>query len=130
MGVCGSKNDGSNPSNTTTQPPAAQHPPRQRTYAQGGASSGVSSAISALPENIRQLYNQVCPTHPDHQLVERDVVPLLTMRDPNNVNYKYTYLYKVDDTKHIGNDIKKTYQYASRVPLEALKKKREEFWGN
>lgn len=51
------------------------------------------------------------------------------MRDPNNVNFKYTYLYKVDDTKFIGSDIKKTYQYASRLPLDALHKKRAEFWG-
>lgn len=51
------------------------------------------------------------------------------MNDPNNVNFKYTYLYKVDDAHTIGSGIKKTYQYASRVPIEALKKKREEFWG-
>lgn len=85
--------------------------------------------MASLPEHLQKVYLQVCPTHPEHILVERDVVNLQTMRDPNNVNFKYTYLYKVDDTKFIGSDIKKTYQYASRVPIEALHKKRAEFWG-
>ena len=75
------------------------------------------------------LYEQVCPTHPDHGLLEQDVLPLLRIENENNLNKRYTYLYKVDPNRKTGKDIKVTYGYDSRVPLEELKKKRQEFWG-
>lgn len=118
MGICGSKNDDHPP---VQQQQVMERPREPQTNAR--------SASSNIPPELRELYNQVCPTHEDHMLFEGEVTPLLQIKNPNNLNHRYTYMYKVDETKFVGKDIKKTHAYASRIPLDQLKKKRNEFWG-
>ena len=118
MGVCGSKND----------VPAPQ--PRQENVVQQARVQGPAQPSSNIPPALRQLYDQVCPTHADHMLFESEVAPLLQIKNPNNLNNRYTYMYKVDETKFVGKDIRRTNAYISRIPLEEIKKRREEFWGN
>lgn len=118
MGVCGSKND--------------DQPPVQRQRAQDNMRNvqpAPQQSNSSVPAELREVYGQVCPTHGDHMLFESEVTPLLQIKNANNLNNRYTYMYKVDESKMVGKDIKKTNAYASRIPLEELKKKRKEFWG-
>ena len=113
MGICGS----SAPSNQGT----LHHPmpPRQQN----------TSPQSRLSSEERQLLEQICPSHPDHGLLEQELLPLLSVKNPNNLNNRYTYLYKVDEKQTVGKGIKLTNGYASRVPMPVLQKKRQEFWG-
>ncbi len=113
MGICGS----SAPSNqSNVRPP---QPPRQQNYNQP----------SRLSSEERQLLEQICPSHPDHGLLEQELLPLLSVKNPNNLNNRYTYLYKVDEKEIVGKGIKATHGYASRVLMPVLQKKRQEFWG-
>lgn len=117
MGVCGSKPD----------VPAQQ--PRREQQTHQPRPQPIAAPPSNIPPSLRALYEQVCPTHDDHKLFEIEVTPLLQIKNPNNLNNRYTYMYKVDESNFVGKDIKKTHAYISRIPLTEIKKRREEFWG-
>jgi len=127
MGICGSTNQ---------QPPVArqevsrQPPQNHSSERRANQLGGYRYAeVPHVNQKDLPLYEQVCPNHPDHGLLEQDVLPLLRVDNDLNLNKRYTYLYKVDPNKKVGKDIKMTYGYDSRVSLEELKKKRQEFWG-
>lgn len=71
----------------------------------------------------------ICPETMQHLNIERQFANLMDVKDSNNLNQRYLYMYKVDEKVKIGQGIRKTHGYISRVPLEVIKKKRAEFWG-
>ena len=83
-----------------------------------------------IPSPDQSLLDQICPNTSEHGLWENDLAPLLLINHPENLNLRYSYLYTMIDNKYVGANIKRTYQYASRVPMEELIKKRNEFWRN
>jgi hypothetical protein len=72
----------------------------------------------------------ICPTDPEHMGIENQFASLLNIKNPNNLNHKYSHLYKVDEIVMVGVGIKRTNAYISKVTIEELKKKRLEFWGS
>lgn len=71
----------------------------------------------------------ICPRDPDHLAIENQFASLLNIKNPNNLNHKYSHLYKVDENTFVGTGIKRTHAYISKVSMEEIKKKRLEFWG-
>ena len=80
-------------------------------------------------KDSKSVLDPVCPTDPDHMSIEKQFGPLIDPKHPNNLNHKYSHLYKVDLNMVIGEGIKRTCGYVSRVPIEEIRKKRLEFWG-
>lgn len=72
----------------------------------------------------------ICPNDPEHVSIENQYSTLLNIKNPNNLNHKYSHLYKVDENTMVGTGIKRTYSYISKVSIEDLRKKRLEFWGS
>ena len=72
----------------------------------------------------------ICPNDPEHVSIENQFAQLLNVKNPNNLNHKYTHLYKVDENSMVGTGIKRTHAYISKVPIEEIRKKRLEFWGS
>ena len=116
MGVCDSKNDVPDPQ------------PSQENVVQPAEVQELAQPSSENPSALHQLYEAVCPTDADHMELESAFDVLLQIKHPNNLNNRYTYMYKVDETKFVGKDLRRTNAYISRIPLEMIKKRREEFW--
>lgn len=76
----------------------------------------------------KDMFSQVCPSDPDHLSIERQYEEQFKPTHPSNLNKKYDYLYKVDESQTVGKNIKKTAGYFSKVPVEIIHKKRKEFW--
>ena len=72
---------------------------------------------------------EICPNEPNHQDLEKMYFSHLSVKHANNLNNKYSYLYRVDETIKVGKNIRETAGYFSKVPLEEIRKKRKEFWG-
>ena len=85
-------------------------------------------ACGAKTDN-KQAIEAICPIDPDHVAVENQYRDLLRIENPNNLNHKYSFMYKVEKEQMIGTGIKRTYGYKSKVPIEEIRKKRQEFWG-
>lgn len=84
----------------------------------------------SIPSHLRPSFELVCPNDPDHAILEQDLRPLLAIDHDNNLNQRYKHLYQVDQKNKVGANIKKTFAYKSRVPLEEIKKIRNQFWGS
>lgn len=80
-------------------------------------------------KDSKNVLEPICPTHPDHLSIEAQFAQLLNVKHPNNLNHKYSHMYKVDPDSVCGEGIKRTCGYISKVPIEEIKKKRLEFWG-
>lgn len=91
--------------------------------------SGHRELAALLTPETLPLLEKVCPNNPDYAMVENELLPILQIDNVQNLNHRYSHLYKVDGQKFIGNHIKKTYAYSSRVPIEEIRRVRQEFWG-
>jgi len=70
----------------------------------------------------------ISPQGDNHQQIETEFAIYLNLDNPHNVNHKYSYLYKPLKESFIGKGIKRTHAYVATVPLEEIRKKRDEFW--
>lgn len=54
---------------------------------------------------------------------------IFNIQHPLNVNHKYNNYFSLIPEKTVGQGIKKTHQYNSRLSKEEWLEKRREFWG-
>ena len=75
--------------------------------------------------------NQVMQPQNNIELaINSEFTPFLRIDHPFNVNHKYSAFYTYLKNEFSGSGIKKTHAYRTKLTMEEVKKKRDEFWGN
>src|SRR3990167_1557551 len=112
MGICGSATSSNSNPSPRPHPAVAQNPHNNRHSNGGGQRLGGSSNAARLsghrdlaalltPETL-PLLEKVCPNNPDYQMVENELMPILQIENVQNLNHRYSHLYKVDAQKFVG----------------------------
>lgn len=70
----------------------------------------------------------VAPQNSEHAAIEAQYGAILNPDHDKNLNKQYKYLYNVLKNETVGQGIKKTPGYESKVPLDKILAKRQEFW--
>jgi len=65
-----------------------------------------------------------------HAEIEQQLLPMLQITHPSNINQKYKHILKIIPDKFVNRGPLKTPAYVCLVSSDELRKSREEFWGN
>ena len=70
------------------------------------------------------------PEDENHEAINYQYGDLLKPQNDRNLNRKYDLYFKLIPDVFVGEGIKKTPAYVSKISSERLHKKRDEFWSN
>jgi hypothetical protein len=68
------------------------------------------------------------PSSDYYSAINSELAPYLAIESPYNINHKYNHFFKIIRDQYVGDGLKKTLAYSSKITLEELNVKRNEYW--